>query len=139
GKFTITGTPCRHGPPDMDRGPVTGFVISWSEAPEDVLYVSGDTVWFEGTTEVARHFKIRTAILFMGAARVPEITPHPLTMTASDGIAAARAFPDATIIPLHYEGWAHFSESREVISTAFRAAGLERRLGWPEPGREIRL
>ncbi len=73
----------------MDRGPVTGFVISWSEAPEDVLYVSGDTVWFEGTTEVARHFKIRTAILFMGAARVPEITPHPLTMTASDGIAAA--------------------------------------------------
>jgi hypothetical protein len=69
-------------------------------------------------------------VLFMGAARVPEITKSPLTMTAEDGIGAARAFPDAKIIPLHYEGWAHFSESREVITAAFRSAGIERRLHW---------
>jgi L-ascorbate metabolism protein UlaG (beta-lactamase superfamily) len=75
----------------------------------------------------------------MGAARVPEVSQSPLTMTAEDGVAAARARDGATIVPLHYEGWAHFSESREVISTAFTAAGLESRLRWLEAGKPITL
>ena len=114
----------------MDRGPVTGFLLSRSQDPENVLYISGDTVWYEGVAEVAKRFHVTAAILFMGAARVPEVTPSPLTMTAADGILVARAFPDAAIIPLHYEGWAHFSESRDVISEEFSVAGLGDRLHW---------
>jgi hypothetical protein len=60
-------------------------------------------------------------------------TAH-LTFTADEAVEAARAFADATIIPLHYEGWAHFSESRKQIEDAFASAGLERRLHWTEPG-----
>jgi L-ascorbate metabolism protein UlaG (beta-lactamase superfamily) len=138
-KFTITGTPCRHGLAGLDRGPVTGFVLSWSQVPEPTLYISGDTVWYEGVAEVAKRFKIDIAVLFMGAARVPEVSQSPLTMTAEDGVAAARARDGAPIVPLHYEGWAHFSESREVISTAFTAAGLESRLRWLEAGKPITL
>ena len=134
GKFIITGTPCRHGPAGMDRGPVTGFVISWSETPENLLYISGDTVWYEGVAEIARRFTIYTAVLFMGAALVPEIVNSPLTMTAADGIEAARAFQNAKIVPLHYEGWAHFSESRDVISSAFDSADLANRLHWLQAG-----
>src|SRR5689334_17414976 len=37
----VTATPARHGPPDMDRGPVIGFVAAFTDAPDDVLYVSG--------------------------------------------------------------------------------------------------
>ena len=29
----VTGTPARHGPPDGDRGPVTGFALAWADAP----------------------------------------------------------------------------------------------------------
>jgi len=51
----------------------------------------------------------------MGAARVPEVGPAHLTFTADEAVAAAHAFPDAIIIPLHFEGWAHFFESRPQI------------------------
>jgi L-ascorbate metabolism protein UlaG (beta-lactamase superfamily) len=139
GNFTITGTPCRHGPAGMDRGPVTGFVVSWSEAPDSTLYISGDTVWYEGVAEVAEHFEIRTAVLFMGAALVSQVVNSPLTMSAADGIKAATALPEAMIVPLHYEGWAHFSESREVIANAFNAAGITNRLRWLEAGNKITL
>ena len=134
--FHVTATPARHGPSHMDRGPVIGFVFSAADAPENAIYVSGDTVFYEGVAEVGRRFPVKTAVLFMGAARVPEVGPWNLTFTAEEGIQAAAVFPDATIIPLHYEGWKHFSESREVIARTFRDAGLESRLRWLDPGRQ---
>ena len=95
----VTGTPARHGPPDGDRGPVTGFVLAYDDSPRDAVYVSGDTVWYEGVAEVASRFQIRAAVLFLGAARVQVVGPAHLTMTAEDGVQAARAMPDAAIVP----------------------------------------
>ncbi|HVP51102.1 MAG TPA: MBL fold metallo-hydrolase [Terriglobales bacterium] len=135
----ITGTPARHGPAHGDRGPVTGFVLAFTDALDQTVYISGDTVWYEGVAEVARRFDVRAAVLFMGAATVPVVGPEALTMTAEDGIQAARAFSHATIIPLHYEGWAHFTESREVIARAFNAAGIGPRVRWMELGKTIAL
>ncbi len=133
----VTATPAQHGPAGHERGPVTGFALAFRDAPESVVYVSGDTVWHEGLAQVARRFRVRTAVLFMGAARVPEAGPWHLTLTAEEGVKAAAAFPEAAIVPLHYEGWAHFTESREAIARAFAEAGLEERVCWGEPGREI--
>jgi L-ascorbate metabolism protein UlaG (beta-lactamase superfamily) len=130
----VTATPARHGPAEADRGPVTGFVLTFQDRAEHCVYVSGDTVWYEGTAEVARRFPIRVALLFMGAARVREVGPHHLTFTAAEGVEAARAFPDATIVPLHFEGWAHFSESRRDIESAFAQAHLRPRLQLLAPG-----
>ena len=130
----VTSTPARHGPADGDRGPVTGFVLRTQDHPEDGIYVSGDTVWYEGIAEIARRLSIRVALLFMGAARVPEVGPHHLTFTAAEGIAAAHTFAAATIVPLHFEGWAHFSESRREIEAAFASANLTTRLRLLEPG-----
>lgn len=126
----ITGTPARHGPAHADRGPVTGFVLTFTDALEDGIYLSGDTVWYDGVQEVSERFGIRAALLFMGAARVRAVGDWPLTFTASEGVEAARAFSEATIIPVHYEGWEHFSESREDIAQAFADAGLSGRLRW---------
>ncbi len=130
----VTGTPARHGPPDGDRGPVIGFILSSADDPDNAVYISGDTVWYEGVLEVAKRFPIRIAVLFMGAARVAVAGPANLTFTAEEGVQAARAFADAAIVPLHYEGWEHFSESRTEIDTAFSKAGLEGRLRWLNPG-----
>jgi L-ascorbate metabolism protein UlaG (beta-lactamase superfamily) len=135
----MTGTPAQHGPANLKRGAVTGFVVAPADAPRSAAYFSGDTVWFEGVVEVARRFPIRTAVLFMGAARVPVVGPFVLTMTADDGVQAAHAFSEATIVPIHYEGWKHFSESREVISRVFEAAGVSGRVRWMEPGIPIEV
>jgi len=135
----ITATPACHGPPDMDRGPVVGFALAFTDEPEAITYVSGDTVWYDGVAEVGRRFPPRVAILFMGAARVLAAGPHHLTFTAEEGVTAARAFPGAAIVPLHFEGWAHFSQSRSDIERAFADAGLADRLCWPVPGRALEL
>jgi L-ascorbate metabolism protein UlaG (beta-lactamase superfamily) len=131
-KLHIVATPARHGPAHSDRGPVLGFVAYYADAPESAMYFSGDTVWYEGVAEVAKRFAVKAAILNLGAARVAEVGPFHLTMTAEEGVEAARAFSLATIIPLHFEGWAHFSEGRGQIAEAFAKAGLTDRLVWPE-------
>ena len=130
----ISATPARHGPAGGDRGPVIGFVLERTGAAGDALYFSGDTVWYEGVAEVAQRFRVSLALLCMGAARVAAAGPAPLTFTAAEGVEFARAFPHATLVPLHHEGWAHFSESRSDIERAFRAAKLEERLRWLGPG-----
>ena len=71
----ITATPARHGPAHLDRGPVIGFVLAYRDAPGDAVYVSGDTVWYEGMAEVGRRFSVRVAMLFMGAAQVAAADP----------------------------------------------------------------
>jgi hypothetical protein len=55
-------------------------------------------------------------------------------MTAQEGVLAARAYAEAQIVPLHFEGWEHFSESRREIQNAFEQAGLTERLIWLPPG-----
>lgn len=135
----IIATPARHGPSDHDRGPVIGFVVSNIQEPPHSFYFSGDTVWYEGVAEVARRFPVRTAILNLGAASVPQVGPFHLTMTASEAVETARAFAGAKIVPLHFEGWAHFSEGRKEIEQAFADAGMSDRLRWPESGRAIQI
>ena len=132
----VTATPARHGPPQADRGPVIGFVLE-REGERGAVYLSGDTVWFDGVAEVARRFRVRTAVLFLGAARVAAAGDWPLTFTAEGAVEAARAFGAAAIVPLHFEGWEHFSESRPVVDAAFARAGLGDRLRWPVAGRPI--
>ena len=135
----VTGTPARHGPPDGDRGPVTGFALAWVDAPGRAIYVSGDTVWYEGVAAVSERLPVRIALLFLGAARIAAVGPAHLTMTAGDALQAAGAFPEATLVPVHFEGWTHFSESRADVMRAFASAGLERRLRWLEPGKPTAL
>lgn len=137
--LTVTATPARHGPADGDRGPVIGFALAFDDAPTRAVYVSGDTVWYDGVSDVSRRFDVRVAFLFMGAARVAAVGPAHLTMTADEGVEAARAFSDATIVPLHFEGWEHFSEGHAEITQAFTAEGMEHRLRWSRPGMKTRV
>lgn len=130
----ITATPARHGPAHADRGPVIGFALSFADDPAKAVYVSGDTVWYDDVVEVGRRFHIRVAVLFMGAAMVPAAGPWPLTFTAEEGVSAAKAFPEAVIVPVHYEGWEHLTEHRAEIQAAFDGAGLGDRLRWPDAG-----
>jgi len=132
----VTATPAQHGPAHAERGPVVGFVLEHPDTPGHAIYLSGDTVWFEGVAEVGRRFAVRTAVLFMGAARVAAVGPWHLTFTAEEGVEAARALADATIVPVHFEDWEHFSESRPEIDGAFKAAGLGHRLRWLSRGVE---
>ncbi len=139
GSIRVTATPARHGPAESDRGPVIGFVLQPAADGAPALYLSGDTVWYEGVEEVGRRFRPAVALLNAGAARVAPAGPWPLTFTAAEAVTLARAWPQAVIIPLHFEGWAHFSEGRPELEQAFASAGLDARLTWLAPGRPIAI
>ena len=136
--IVLTATPARHGPAGGDRGPVIGFLLQW---PRDAagLYVSGDTVRFDGVDEVGRRFRVSTALLHMGAAKVAVAGPAPLTFTAEEAAALGAAWLATTIVPLHFEGWEHFTEGRREVEAAFAASGRAAQLAWLQPGQHLVL
>jgi hypothetical protein len=82
--------------------------------------------------EVARRFKAGVVLPFAGAAQTRG--PFHLTMDTNDTIETARAFPDAVIVPVHTDGWAHFRQSAQDLRVSFDALGLGKRLRILEPG-----
>jgi L-ascorbate metabolism protein UlaG (beta-lactamase superfamily) len=128
----VTATPARHGPAGIEplSGDVIGFVLTWNDHP--LVYVTGDTVWYDGVAEVARRFPAEVLLLFAGAAQTRG--PFNLTMNTNDAIETARAFPNAVIVPVHAEGWRHFSQGPRDLETSFKALGVASRLRLPEPG-----
>lgn len=130
--ITVTATPARHGPAGIEplSGDVIGFVLSpTGGAP---IYISGDTVWYDGVAEVARRFKARVVLPFAGAAQTRG--PFHLTMDTNDTIETARAFPDAVIVPVHTDGWAHFRQNAQDLRASFDTLGFGKRLKLLEPG-----
>jgi len=132
--LTITATPARHGPAGIEplSGDVIGFVVTPKDADGHSIYISGDTVWFDGVAEVARRFPARIVLPFAGAAQTRG--PFHLTMDTNDTIETARAFPDAVIVPLHTDGWAHFRQSGQDLRASFDTLGFGSRLTMLEPG-----
>jgi L-ascorbate metabolism protein UlaG (beta-lactamase superfamily) len=132
--LTITATPARHGPAGIEplSGDVIGFVVASKDKNSRPIYISGDTVWYDGVAEVARRFKAGVVLPFAGAAQTRG--PFYLTMDTNDAIETARAFPDAMIVPVHTDGWAHFRQSSADLRASFDTLGFGSRLKILEPG-----
>jgi L-ascorbate metabolism protein UlaG (beta-lactamase superfamily) len=132
--LTVTATPARHGPAGIEplSGDVIGFVLSSNHPGFRPVYISGDTVWYDGVAEVAHRFKAGVVLPFAGAAQTRG--PFHLTMDTNDTIETARAFPDAVIVPLHTDGWAHFRQSAKDLRASFDTLGFGQRLRILEPG-----
>jgi L-ascorbate metabolism protein UlaG (beta-lactamase superfamily) len=130
--LTITATP--DGPAGIEplSGDVIGFVVTSSKQGNRPIYISGDTVWYDGVAEVARRFKTGVVLPFAGAAQTRG--PFHLTMDTNDAVETARAFPDALIIPLHTDGWAHFRQNASDLRASFDTLGFGARLKLLEPG-----
>lgn len=134
----ITATPCRHGPP-LSRpivGEVIGFALRWAGQQHGVLWISGDTVLYDGVREVARRIDVGTAVIHLGGVRFPVSGPLHYTMTARDAAELCGLLRPQTIVPIHYEGWKHFREGRAAAEAAFASssADLVGRIRWLELG-----
>jgi L-ascorbate metabolism protein UlaG (beta-lactamase superfamily) len=142
GSVTVTAVPADHGPPEVapKNGPVIGFVLRAEGQP--TIYVSGDNASPEVVRRiVAEHAPIDAAVLFAGGAEVPVVWGEGayLTLTPETAVEAARLLGDAPIIPIHQEGWAHFSFGPEDLRRSFAEAGLEDRLVETPPGEQVSL
>jgi L-ascorbate metabolism protein UlaG (beta-lactamase superfamily) len=140
-RVKVTATPAQHGAL-LTRplaGATIGFMLEWEGQRHGALYISGDTIYYRGIAQAAKRFSVGVAILHVGKARFPITGPLRYTMDHNDAVKAARALRPQTIIPIHYEGWKHFSEGRAVIEPAFAAAGLRDRVQWLSLGQPVHI
>lgn len=130
----VTAAPAQHGPDGTQEltGPVTGFLIDWQgRKAQGPIYISGDTVPFAGTREIAaRAAPIGVALLHIG-----HVSPGPdagifFSLSAQEAVKYAEALRAEVVVPLHFEGWKHFSEPSTAAFDAFKNSDVGARTRW---------
>jgi L-ascorbate metabolism protein UlaG (beta-lactamase superfamily) len=136
----VTATPCRHGPPLSHPivGDVIGFALRWDGQDHGVLWISGDTVLYDGVRQVCDRLDVDVALLHLGGVRFPITGPIRYTMTIDDALTLCAELRPRLAVPVHYEGWSHFREGGDAIEAALADAPPEiaqafRRLPLGEP------
>jgi L-ascorbate metabolism protein UlaG (beta-lactamase superfamily) len=123
----VTATPCRHGPP-LSRplvGDVIGFALRWEGQEHGALWISGDTVLYDGLREVADRIEVGTALVHLGGVRFPATGPVRYTLTAREAVELLDLLRPRTTVPIHYEGWKHFRQGREEFEAELAEAPAE--------------
>ena len=141
GPVAVTAVPALHGPEGSEpvTGPVIGFVLGADDAP--TLYVSGDNASVDVVRAIAeRAGPIELAVLFCGGVSLPHrFDGAYLTLSADAAAQAAGVLGVRAVVPLHFEGWAHFTQGADELRSAFAAAGIADLLVVPERGASVSL
>jgi L-ascorbate metabolism protein UlaG (beta-lactamase superfamily) len=133
---SVTALPAQHGPDGSEgvMGQVIGFLL---EAPGvSSVYVSGDNASLEVVRAIAGRFApVGVAVLFAGAVQLPHrFGGAYLTLSSDRAAEAAKILAAPTVIPLHYEGWTHFTQGADALRAAFAGNGIADRLTLVAPG-----
>ncbi|KKW90353.1 MBL fold metallo-hydrolase [Sphingobium chungbukense] len=139
----VTAAPAQHGPDGTEEltGPVTGFLIDWDgRKASGPIYISGDTVPFAGTKEIVeRAAPIGLALMHMG-----HVTPAPdagifFSLSAREAADYASNLKAEVMIPLHFDGWAHFDEAKPVATSILAQGEAAKRTRWLAPRESLSL
>jgi L-ascorbate metabolism protein UlaG (beta-lactamase superfamily) len=137
---TVTAVPAQHGPdgPPADlNGPVIGFLLSGPGL--DTVYVSGDNASLDVVRAIAEHAgSVDVAVLNAGAVQVPDLFDGAyLTLSSERAAEAAKILGVRAVVPVHFEGWTHFTQGADAVRAAFAGNQLTDRLALAEPGATV--
>ena len=121
----VTAVPALHGSPEIGvvNGPVDRVRAGGGRLAE--VYVSGDNASLDVVAVVAEQFPaIEIAILNLGAAQIAARGEAFLTLTAELAARAATVLGVRAVIPVHQDGWGHYTQGADDVVRAFEAAGL---------------
>jgi L-ascorbate metabolism protein UlaG (beta-lactamase superfamily) len=135
GAVTVTAVHAQHGPDGSDeiQGPVLGFVLSGPGV--ETVYFSGDNA----SRHVVRAIVEKTgpipiAILNAGAVQLTKFDGAYLTLSADHAADVTEILGARVAIPLHFEGWGHFTQGADELRAAFAGNGIFDRLLMLERG-----
>jgi L-ascorbate metabolism protein UlaG (beta-lactamase superfamily) len=133
--IAIHRTGGQHGSGEVARrlAPVSGFVLR--AAGEPVLYIAGDTIWCGDVERALREYDPAVTVVNAGAAQFLE--GGPITMTADDVAAVARAAPSTRVVAVHMESINHCLLSKAELAAAVAWAGLTPRVAIPKDGERV--
>lgn len=134
----VTATPARHGPEGSEAlvGDVTGFVIQ-VDGLRRALYVSGDTVLYEDLAQIGQRFRVGPALLHLGRARFAPTGETQYSMSGEQGVALAGRLGATALLPVHHDGWAHFSEGPAELAAELSTSPV--RVLWPRRSEAVDL
>jgi L-ascorbate metabolism protein UlaG (beta-lactamase superfamily) len=138
---TVTAVPAQHGPDGTDHitGPVIGFLLGGPALA--TVYVSGDNASLEVVRAIAaRTGGVDVAVLFAGAVQVPHrFDGAYLTLSSERAGEAANILGVRAVVPVHFEGWTHFTQGADALRAAFAGNQLTDRLALAEPGEMVTI
>jgi L-ascorbate metabolism protein UlaG (beta-lactamase superfamily) len=136
---TVTAVPAQHGPDGTDHimGPVVGFVLQADD--EDTVYVSGDNASLDVVRAIAERIgRVDAAVLFAGAVQVPHrFDCAYLTLSSERAAEAAKLLGVRAALPVHFEGWTHFTQGARELRAAFAGNSITDRLVLAERGETV--
>lgn len=136
--LTIQATPCRHGPRFSTPivGPVIGFTLALGDRDTATVWMTGDTVLHRPVRQLAKRLDVDVLLIHLGRVQFPTTGRVRYSMDGRDAVRLAELLRPRVVVPVHYEGWSHFSEPtpdlRATIKNAHPAIG--RLFTWLEPG-----
>ncbi|KAF3359167.1 hypothetical protein VdG1_02190 [Verticillium dahliae VDG1] len=90
-----------------------------------------------------RGFHIAAAIMNIGDARFqfePEPAPKAqITMGGKDAAQLFRAIKADWIVPMHFDGWDHFTQYQQELTNAFEEAGVHGHVIWLKLGEPVKI
>jgi L-ascorbate metabolism protein UlaG (beta-lactamase superfamily) len=86
----------------------------------------------------ARAGRVDVAVLFAGAVQVPyRFDGAYLTLSSERAAEAAKILGARAVVPVHFEGWTHFTQGADALRAAFAGNQLSDRLALAEPGEAV--
>lgn len=120
----VEATPCRHGAP-LTRpivGQVVGFALTLAGESRPGLWMTGDTVLYGALRKAVAGMRPDVALVHVGAVKFPQTGPLRYTMDAADAVALIELAGPRIAVPVHVEGWSHFSEQEDAAAAVFDEA-----------------
>lgn len=139
----ITAIPAQHtNIKRLDKlmGKVLGFTIEWEGQKNGCIYISGDTVLFEGAYELEKRKKVAIAILHLGAGAFPYLKKKlRVTMNGEEAIKMTNLLNVNSTIPIHYDGWWHFKQSVKSLKQEIENSNVSDKFIWLKSGIKTEL
>ncbi|MFH8342562.1 MBL fold metallo-hydrolase [Streptomyces sp. AM6-12] len=132
-RVRVTALPGRHALRPVLRNllpPVMGSMLEFGPSDGAVrlrLYISGDTLLFDGLEEIAGRFPgADLAVLHLGGTTLPG--GFVVTMDGAQGAELARRLDYRHVLPVHYDDYTVFRSPVEDFLAEARGLGLGERL-----------
>ncbi|WP_030166915.1 MBL fold metallo-hydrolase [Streptomyces sp. NRRL S-813] len=137
----ITSLPGRHAPGPVRAllPPVMGSLLEFGDRSGEirlVLYLSGDTLMYDGLREIAERYRdIHLAVLHLGGTTLPG--GLVVTMDAEQGADLLDLLRPRRALPVHYNDYTVFRSSLEDFLTEAGRRGHDARLVRCAPGERV--
>lgn len=142
-RATVTALPGRHapGPARLLLPPVMGSLIDLGPVDGQVrqrVYVSGDTLMFDGIDEIARRCPdVYLAVLHLGGTTLPG--GLMVTMDAVQGAQVVERVSPRRVLPVHYEEYSVMKSPLADFLEEARRRGFSGRLVDCRRGETVRI